>query len=168
MSVDDKDDKTPWWKGGRGEWYVVAQVAFMALILFGPHTLHGWPARAFPQGRLVSVAGLALVLGGAGLIIAGGLKLGSALTPLPRPGERAVLQETGVYRFVRHPMYSGALLAAFGWALAGRGWLTLVYAAAACVSIDIKVRREEKWLCERFPEYDAYQRRVRKFIPFVY
>jgi protein-S-isoprenylcysteine O-methyltransferase Ste14 len=73
-----------------------------------------------------------------------------------------------VYRVVRHPMYCGAILAAFGWALLSHGWLTILYAAAAFVFIDVKVRREEKWLLERFPEYEGYQRRVRKFVPFVY
>ena len=57
------------------------------------------------------MAGLALLLGGLGLVAAGGLKLGSALTPLPHPGARTSLKETGAYRLVRHPMYSGALLA---------------------------------------------------------
>jgi protein-S-isoprenylcysteine O-methyltransferase Ste14 len=141
---------------------------FVALIVLGPRTWNGWPSMPFPEGRLVSLAGLALLLGGGGLIATGALKLGSALTPLPHPGARAVLHEAGVYRVVRHPMYCGAILAAFGWALLSHGWLTILYAAAAFVFIDVKVRREEKWLLERFPEYEGYQRRVRKFVPFVY
>jgi protein-S-isoprenylcysteine O-methyltransferase Ste14 len=65
-------------------------------------------------------------------------------------------------------MYCGVILAAFGWALVSRGWLTLAYAVAGFVFIVFKVRREEKWLVERFPDYPAYQSRVRKLIPFVY
>jgi protein-S-isoprenylcysteine O-methyltransferase Ste14 len=65
-------------------------------------------------------------------------------------------------------MYSGVIFAAFGWVLLARGWLTLGYVLAACVFLDVKVRREEKWLLERFPGYGAYRRRVRKLIPFVY
>ena len=48
------------------------------------------------------------------------------------------------------------------------GWLTFVYVAALFVLLDVKSRREERWLVEKFPEYPAYQRRVRKLIPFVY
>ncbi len=43
-----------------------------------------------------------------------------------------------------------------------------VYVAALFVLLDVKSRREERWLVEKFPEYPAYQRRVRKLIPFVY
>jgi protein-S-isoprenylcysteine O-methyltransferase Ste14 len=34
--------------------------------------------------------------------------------------------------------------------------------------LDLKSRREERWLCAKFPDYPAYQRRVRRLIPFVY
>ncbi len=161
-------EKTTRWKGSRGEWYVIIQIAFIVLIAIGPRTWNGWPPWSFPEGRAVSLAGLTLLLGGLGLVVAGALKLGSALTPMPHPGARAALQETGAYRLIRHPMYSGALLACFGWTLLSHGWLTTLYTVVACVFIDVKVRREEQWLLERFPEYEDYRRRVRKFIPFVY
>lgn len=157
-----------WWKGTRGEWYVVAQIALVVLILVGPRTWNGWPSWPFPSGRWVAAAGLALLVGGACLVAGGVAKLRGGLTPLPYPSAGAVLQETGVYRVVRHPMYCGVILAAFGWALVSRGWLTLGYAAAGCVFLEMKVRREEKWLLERFPAYASYQRRVRKLIPFLY
>jgi protein-S-isoprenylcysteine O-methyltransferase Ste14 len=48
------------------------------------------------------------------------------------------------------------------------GWLTIVYAAALFVLFDVKSRREERWLVQKFPEYRDYQRRVRKLVPFVY
>jgi protein-S-isoprenylcysteine O-methyltransferase Ste14 len=157
-----------WWKGTRGEWYVVVQIVLVVLIAVGPRTWNGWPGWPFPGGRWVFVAGLALLVGGVVLTVGGMAKLGAALTPLPYPGADAVLRETGVYRIVRHPMYCGVILAALGWALLSHGWLTLVYVVAGWVFIGVKVRQEEKWLLERFPGYRAYQRRVRKLIPFVY
>ncbi len=163
-----RDGKAAWWKGSHGEWYVIMQIAFIILIAVGPRTWNGWPGWRFPEGRIVLPAGLVLFLAGVGLVAAGALKLGSALTPLPSPGARAALQETGAYRLIRHPMYSGAFLAAFGWALISHGWLRIFCTAAACLFIDLKVRRKEKWLQERFPEYEDYRHRVRKFIPFVY
>jgi protein-S-isoprenylcysteine O-methyltransferase Ste14 len=157
-----------WWKGTRGEWYVVVQMVLALLIAVGPRTLNGWPNWPFPEGRWVSVAGLAMLLGGACLAVGGAVQLGAALTPLPYPATKAVLHETGVYRVVRHPIYCGVIVAAFGWALVNHGWLTIVYVVAGFVFLDVKVRREEKWLIERFSAYTAYQRRVRKLIPFVY
>ena len=48
------------------------------------------------------------------------------------------------------------------------GWLTFVYVAALFALLDIKSRQEERWLAQKFPDYVAYQRRVRKLIPFLY
>jgi protein-S-isoprenylcysteine O-methyltransferase Ste14 len=57
---------------------------------------------------------------------------------------------------------------AIGWAIAVRSWLTLAYALLLLVFLDVKSRREEQWLRERFPTYRDYQRRVRKLVPFLY
>jgi protein-S-isoprenylcysteine O-methyltransferase Ste14 len=108
-----------------------------------------------------------MILGGS-LLLAGLLWLGKSLTPLPYPKDDSTLVETGPYSIVRHPIYSGGILLAFGWAIAVQGWLTLVYAAVLLVFLDIKSRREERWLVGKFPAYRDYQRRVRKLVPFVY
>lgn len=161
-------DGAAWWRGRRGEWYVAIQAALILLVAFGPRTFRGWPNWEFPAGRVASATAIALLLAGALLMAASAAKLGDRLTPLPRPARHAVLLESGVYRFVRHPMYSGVALAAFGWALVSRGWLTLGYAFLLLVFLDIKAQREEVWLSERFPGYAGYRRRVKKLIPFVY
>lgn len=96
------------------------------------------------------------------------LHLGSNLTPLPQPKEGATLVVTGMYRFVRHPIYFGVIMMGIGFALWVNGWLTLVEAVVLALFFDIKSRREEVWLAEHFSTYAAYQQRVRKLIPFVY
>lgn len=158
----------PWWKGTRGEWYVVIQVALIVLMLVGPRTWAGGPRLSFGESRVPAVAAILLMAGGAGLLLAGGLWLGRHLTPVPHPKDGATLVDTGPFGLVRHPMYAGGLLFAFGWAIYVRGPLTLGYAIVTLVFLDIKSRREERWLREAFAGYEAYQKRVRKLIPFVY
>ena len=160
--------KTPWWHGKRGEWYVVLQVGLFILVAAGPHTWPGLPVWSPNWLRLGTVGGVLLFLGGALLAVAGALSLGRNLTPLPRPKDDAALVVAGAYRLVRHPIYSGLVAMAFGWGLWVHGLLTLGYALLLFVFFDLKSRREERWLRERFPEYAAYQRRVRKLIPFLY
>jgi protein-S-isoprenylcysteine O-methyltransferase Ste14 len=109
-----------------------------------------------------------LFIGGFLLVMAGLIKLGRNITPLPYPKDGATLVETGPYRLVRHPMYSGVILMAFGWAFSIHGWLTVIYAIIVAVFFDIKIRREERWLRDKFPGYTDYQKRVHKLIPFLY
>ena len=158
--------KTPWWRGPRGEWYVVAQVLLFMLILWGPRDVPGlsWPI----SGAVSSSAGIALMALGLALSIAAALHLGSNLTPLPHPKDDASFVASGPYRVVRHPMYGSVILLALGWAFHVEGLLTVVYALLTVLFFDIKTRREEAWLIQRFPEYAAYRRRVRKLIPFIY
>ena len=159
---------SPWWKGPHGEWYVVAQIVLMVLVFFGPQTWSGLPIWAFAFDQIGSVAGVVLLLAGGFLLAAGIVRLGANLTAVPYPKEQATLVETGPYSIVRHPMYSGGIILALGWALLVHGWLTIGYAIILFLFFDVKSRREEQWLSTKFSGYAAYQKRVRKLIPMVY
>jgi protein-S-isoprenylcysteine O-methyltransferase Ste14 len=147
---------------------VAVQVVLIAVVFFAPRTLPGLPAWPAPLERIGTFVGGGLILAGAFLFLAGFFALGPNLTPLPHPRSNATLVRTGPYRIVRHPIYSGGLLLAYGWALVVHGWLTLAYATFLLIFLDIKSTREERWLAARFPEYGDYRQRVRKLIPFVH
>lgn len=158
----------PWWRGSRGEWFVVVQVLLMALVILGPRHWQAGPSWAWSVRPAALAWGLPLMAAGGLLLAASLLKLGSNLSPLPHPKARATLVATGPYRLVRHPIYSGAILLAFGWAVLVQGGLTLASAALLAVFFDLKSRREERWLAAAFPDYAGYRLRVRRFIPFLY
>jgi protein-S-isoprenylcysteine O-methyltransferase Ste14 len=160
--------KPPWWKGHRGEGYVVVQGLLFALILMGPQNAPGMPAWPGALASASLPAGIALIVFGVAVVVVAFNHLGENLTPLPRPRDAGTLVTTGLYRFVRHPIYFGVIVMALGWVLCVQGLLTLLYAAALFVFFDIKSRREEQWLRERFREYADYQQRVRKLVPFIY
>ena len=168
QSLAGAGDGSPWWRGARGEWLVVGQLLLMGLVFFGPRTVLGHPAWVFPFPRACPAVGGVLMVAGGALLLAGLIRLGPGLTPLPFPKEGADLVQTGPFALVRHPMYSGGLVLAVGWALYVQGWLTLGYVVALFVFLDAKSRREERWLAEKFPTYAAYQLRVRKLVPFIY
>jgi len=108
------------------------------------------------------------MLAGGGLMLAAFTNLGKGLTPLPYPKDDGQLIQTGVYGFIRHPIYCGVFALALGWALVVCGPLTVLYAVLLLLFLDVKSRREERWLSAKFPAYADYQKRVRKLIPFVY
>ena len=128
-------------------------------------------ARDFPlsaSSGALRIAGAIVIAAGALIAVAGALSLGRNLTPLPHPIDSATLVEGGAYKLVRHPIYSGLCLAAIGWALWCNSVITLLCAAVLFLFFDIKSRREERWLMERFANYADYRRRVKKLIPFLY
>ena len=154
--------------GARGELYVVIQGLLFALVLFGPASTAGMSAWPIGSPLLFRLSGLALI--GLGLIVAvlAALNLGRSLTPLPFPKKDAELVTTGLFRYVRHPIYSGVILLAFGWGIYTQGTLTLCYAFVLALFLDLKSRREEIWLCQKFANYQEYQKTTKKLIPLIY
>jgi protein-S-isoprenylcysteine O-methyltransferase Ste14 len=73
----------------------------------------------------------------------------------------------GLYRLIRHPIYTGDLLLLFGLELSLNSWLVLAVAALA-IAVSAKAAREEKNLIGGLPAYAAYYRRTKRFIPFVF
>ena len=101
-------------------------------------------------------------------LILGSLKLGKNLTPLPHPKNDGELVTSGVYGVVRHPIYSGVIFLAIAYSC----WqLSITHAIGAIVFLvffDIKARKEESWLSNKFSDYDAYRSQVKKLIPGLY
>jgi protein-S-isoprenylcysteine O-methyltransferase Ste14 len=150
--------------GPRGEGWVLLQFLAIGGVIACGFGGIDWPRAA--DGYLF-LAGVGALAPGSVLFAAGIATLGRSLTPLPHPREDAVLRCQGVYRLVRHPVYGGILLLAIGWSLAAAP-LGLLPAAALAVVFDLKSRREEAWLTERFPEYTAYRERTpRRFVPWL-
>lgn len=160
--------QTPWWKGTKGEWYVAVQLVLFVLIGVGPRNVPGLPVWSAPFARGAAWLGFAMMLAGAALAAGAVLRLGNNLTALPYPKDDSTLVEQGPYAIVRHPIYSGLIFGAFGWGLWLHSWLTLGFALALLILFDLKLRREERWLCERYPGYAAYQGRVKKLVPWVW
>jgi protein-S-isoprenylcysteine O-methyltransferase len=75
--------------------------------------------------------------------------------------------QTGLYRFVRHPSYTGLLITFLGMGLYFANWLSvIVLLVPIAIGMSIRVRREEKALLRSLgPAYAAYCARTKRFIP---
>ena len=109
-----------------------------------------------------------LLVAAAGLVLRGFRDLGRNLTSVPRPRPDGRLVETGIYARVRHPIYGGLVVGSLGWSLALVSILALPCVLLLAAFLDLKSRREEVWLRERFGGYDAYAARTWRLIPWVY
>ena len=151
--------------GPRGEGWVLVQGVLLVLVAAA-----GWslgPDWSGPLRLAGIIVGLALIAGGIPLIVRGVTDLGGAMTPLPRPRDEAELVVTGAYALVRHPIYGGLILAAFGWAIARASIAAVLLAAILAMFFRLKSAREERWLEIRYPDYAAYRARTPRFIPRI-
>jgi protein-S-isoprenylcysteine O-methyltransferase Ste14 len=78
------------------------------------------------------------------------------------------LVTSGPYALVRHPIYTGLLLAFLGSAVALGDWRGALAFALAAGALWRKLRLEERWMREQFGDaYQAYSQRVAALVPFV-
>jgi protein-S-isoprenylcysteine O-methyltransferase Ste14 len=158
-----------WRSGERGEYLVLLQgallIGFMLLPVYRPAA---WAIDSSALLYVGSCIAAVLGLGASVLIVKGLLDLGRNLTPLPYPRDDGQLVQSGAYGIVRHPLYSGLILAALSWVVFQLSLSHLIAAAILFAFFDAKARREEAWLTEKYPEYSDYQQRVKKLIPGVY
>lgn len=148
--------------GQRGEGWVILQFVVGGIILLAT------PFARVEWGAAGQWAGCALLIIGGVLVLLGIIGLGSNLTPFPKPLAGGYLVTQGVYRVVRHPIYGGIAFGALGWSLWWGALISLALSLALFLVFDLKARREEKWLVEKYAGYPEYQKRVRKLIPFIY
>jgi protein-S-isoprenylcysteine O-methyltransferase Ste14 len=78
------------------------------------------------------------------------------------------LVTSGPYHLVRHPIYSGILVAGAGTALA-LGWMWLIAVVLAGVYFVYSATVEERYMNEQFPDtYPGYKRATKMLVPFVF
>jgi len=120
----------------------------------------------FAPPDVLDVLGIILMIAGLAAVLIALVSLGAALTPTPVPQEGAALRTGGIYSLVRHPVYSGILLAALGFTLAvGSLWQVLLWIALA-VFFYGKAFWEDRLLAERHGvAWFDYADHVGGFIP---
>ncbi len=140
--------------------YVIVQAVLLVLIIFLGRDLG-------PQiHRLVVSGWICEWLGIAGIVISAA-SLRKSLTAIPIPKEDGKLSTTGLYRYVRHPMYTSVLLFAIGIAIRSGTLVKYLLVMGLCFLFYAKSKYEEKFLKMKYPDYAEYARRIPRFIPFT-
>lgn len=117
---------------------------------------------------MVRWVGLALFISGVLLSVYSRIVLGSAYSTARNFSKPNRLIQYRSYRYIRHPIYSGTLLMGLGFELAVASYLFFAVFTLGAVVIYLCSREEERRLIKWFPEYRDYQRRTKKFIPFIF
>ena len=138
---------------------VTGQFLLIGFLVLLPHR-HDWPV---PASLTVALSALTVV--GVALMVIGATGLGRGLTATPLPNAHAQLRTGGLYRFVRHPIYSGLLLTMSSLTAASGSVLRLLTLCALFVLLTVKARWEERRLAQRFEGYAEYAARTPRFVP---
>ena len=139
-------------------------------LVFGRIQWPGWLAWRFvPEHSMPKRwMGLALTATGIGFAIAARLWIGSNWSGRVTIKEQHQLIQNGPYALVRHPIYSGFLLALLGTAIVHGELRELIGLALAALGWILKLRTEEAFLAQQFGDaYSDYKRRVKALVPFV-
>lgn len=165
-----------WSKSNAARQPPVARFAHLALVTVGSACCIASPDAATVVGRplytltfpFLLLAALATVAGHA-LAVWARFTLGRNWSGNVTLKDGHELVERGPYRFVRHPIYTGLLLALLGTAAGRDSLLAFVGFGLVAVGFTIKFREEEKLLTGHFgAQYTEYAARVKGLIPFVW
>jgi protein-S-isoprenylcysteine O-methyltransferase Ste14 len=141
-------------------WALVgAQFGLLAALVILP------AGNLWPRGAITSVLGGVLVATGAAVAVLAGLRLGPNLTPTPLPKEDGELVTAGFYQYVRHPIYTGVLLAAAGVLVFQASIAHIVGFVLVWGVLTLKALGEEKMLAEKYEGYASYATRTGRFLP---
>jgi len=138
-----------------------------AALLLGFVQFHAWP-----YGWILSRPALwlsaALVALGLAFAWWARIHLGTLWSGTITRKQDHRIVDTGPYGLVRHPIYTGLLLAGFATAIARGRWEALIGAVLFALGCWIKARTEEKFLSETLgADYALYRQRVHMLVPYL-
>jgi protein-S-isoprenylcysteine O-methyltransferase len=148
----------------------VLWIVIMISIGAGVFAAGNWRAGALPYGRVFAIAGVGLFVAGLILRWWAIITLGRFFTVDVVIEKDHELVERGPFRFVRHPSYTGVLLAFVGFAFTLRNWGAILVVLVPIFAAFIRrMNVEEGALRGALGErYVAYMRRTKRLIPGIY
>ena len=130
-------------------------------------SLHFFELEFVPQKQLIQVSSLSYLVGVLIIIISliillVAIKdLGRNLSPFPRPINNSNLVTSGIYRFMRHPMYYSLILISFGVFIIKLSFYYLFLSISLALIIKFKIDLEDKYLKNKFKNYLLYKNEVK-------
>ncbi|GAK76477.1 hypothetical protein JCM19296_2074 [Nonlabens ulvanivorans] len=114
---------------------------------------------------IITIIGLLIAIAGILIFLLAILQLSKNLSPFPTPRSDSSLIKNGLYRYVRHPIYTGILMTFYGYAFYSDSIYKILIASLLLILFYVKSRYEESKLKEKFPSYSTYALITGRFLP---
>lgn len=139
--------------------FVAAQAIILGLLIFLDSSYRSNSIKPF--GTIGTVFER---LGGIGILLSV-ITIRSSLTAVPLPKKHGRLGITGLYKYVRHPMYTSVLLVSLGIELRSGSIIMYLLVIGLLVLFSYKARYEEHYLHPKYIGYAEYTNQTPQFIP---
>jgi protein-S-isoprenylcysteine O-methyltransferase Ste14 len=160
-------DARVWWRESGARVGVIVLVFLALHVPVVRHALGNARAYAVSTSMLLGLIGVTLCALGIGLAIWARVNLGRNWGMPGSRKEHPELVTSGPYTYVRHPIYTGMLVAMLGSAIGERPFW-LIPLLVSVVYFVYSARREETLMTEQFPDqYPAYRKRTKMLVPFA-
>lgn len=133
-------------------------------ILLFIAVLWDWKSLRFNSPALFIGIGAMMVISGAFIVLGSLLQLNTNLSVFPTPKVNSSLIDTGLYKWVRHPIYSGILIGFLGYALFTHSGYRIIITILLLILFYFKSSYEEQKLSQKFSRYHHYKKKNRTFL----
>lgn len=134
------------------------------LVLLGAY-IFDIPSLKLQVPEEASLVNLGLAIAGFIIIIISILQLNTNLSIFPTPKKDGELIMSGLFKYVRHPIYTGILMTAFFFSLYSNSGYRLIISLLLVILFYYKSNYEEKALLLKFPAYKSYRASTGRFFP---
>ena len=149
---------------------VVLWVTITLAITAGETIHYSMPPNLFGGAHWLMVAAIFLLIAGVALRWTAILSLGKAFSSNVAIRDTQTIYRGGLYRFMRHPSYTGMLMAFLATGLQERNWISLIaIIVPTTAALLYRIHVEEAALNEAFgAQYASYSKQTKRLIPGIY
>ncbi len=145
--------------------YLFIMVPFYLSVYLAPleYVLLNYRLNAF-----LIASGFSIFGAGAVLRITALVTLGKNFSVVLKFGDNTRLVVTGIYRYIRHPLYLAVLLISVSGSAIFSCRITWVFILLCLTGILLRIKKEESVLILQYPEYTEYKKRTFTLVPFLF